>query len=153
MPLCSDCHLASCRHMWESGILCSQLPKLAADLQGGSPDVLGQVLAHVAAIVGRAVDPEEPLMEAGLDSLAAVELRNALAAHWSLTLPATFVFDYPTAAAMAHYLLAQLSTQNMPAAFPAAVLVPAAAVIHEAARPGSAIVGVACNYPGNVAGE
>lgn len=43
-------------------------------------------------------------MEAGLDSLGAVELRNQLAAHHSLELPPTVTFDYPTVAALADYI-------------------------------------------------
>ena len=43
-------------------------------------------------------------MEAGLDSLGAVELRNALAARFAADLPATFIFDYPTADALASHL-------------------------------------------------
>ena len=43
-------------------------------------------------------------MEAGLDSLGAVELRNTLAARFTKDLPATFIFDYPTADALAAYL-------------------------------------------------
>ena len=45
-------------------------------------------------------------MEAGLDSLGAVELRNALASRFSLELPATLTFDYPSISALAGYLAA-----------------------------------------------
>lgn len=48
-------------------------------------------------------------MEAGLDSLAAVELRNAVAAAFSVTLSATAAFDFPTLAAMADHVARQLS--------------------------------------------
>ena len=57
-----------------------------------------------AAVLGDAVDPSQPLMEAGLDSLAAVELRNAIASAFSITLPTTLAFDFPTMAAIAQHI-------------------------------------------------
>lgn len=48
--------------------------------------------------------PDQPLMEVGLDSLGAVELRNSIQARFGLELPATVTFDYPTATAMASYI-------------------------------------------------
>lgn len=44
-------------------------------------------------------------MQAGLDSLGAIELRNAVATYFSVALPATAMFDYPNAAALATFLL------------------------------------------------
>ena len=46
-----------------------------------------------------------PLMEAGLDSLGAVELRNALGSRFNLqNLPATLTYDYTTVKALADHL-------------------------------------------------
>ena len=47
-------------------------------------------------------------MDSGLDSLAAVELRNAVAARFAISLPATAAFDHPTVAHLARFVASQL---------------------------------------------
>jgi len=72
--------------------------------------VLQLVRGEVARVLslGRAaaVPAGRPLRELGLDSLMAVELRNALGRRVGATLPANLAFDYPTPAAIAAHLLA-----------------------------------------------
>ena len=63
----------------------------------------------------RQVPADQPLMEAGLDSLGAVDLRNALSAQFLVDLPSTVTFDYPTVPALAAFvstLLPQQPTQE-----------------------------------------
>jgi acyl carrier protein len=74
--------------------------------------VLGLVRGAAAEVLGHAgpesVGVDQSFRDLGFDSLAAVELRNRLTATTGVRLSATLVFDYPTPAALADQLRAQL---------------------------------------------
>ncbi|MCK8516800.1 SDR family NAD(P)-dependent oxidoreductase [Methylonatrum kenyense] len=76
-------------------------------LRKGVEQCVSRVLALPA---GRVPDGGQPLGEVGLDSLLAVELRNALASEIGESLPATLLFDFPTVDA----LVAHLANRMMP---------------------------------------
>ena len=59
-------------------------------------------------MLGLEVPTDQPLMEAGLDSIGAVELRNAVGAKFGVDLPATVTFDHPTPQALAGFLAARV---------------------------------------------
>jgi acyl carrier protein len=67
------------------------------------------VRTSIASLLGiESVEPDRPLREIGLDSLSAIELRNALTLSIGESLPATLAFDHPTADAIAAFLQARL---------------------------------------------
>src|SRR5690606_15366810 len=57
--------------------------------------------------LGTLADPDAPLRDLGLDSLSAIELRNALTVAAGVSLPATLAFDHPTISAIARFVLAR----------------------------------------------
>ena len=77
-------------------------------------------VAHaVRLVIGTDIDPSASLMEAGLDSLGAVELRNYLSEAMQVDLPATLIFDFPSVDAIITYLLEVATTvQQQASAMP-----------------------------------
>src|SRR5690606_28583655 len=106
--------------------------------------LLHLVRARVADVLGHAsvdaIEPDRAFSELGFDSLTAVELRNRLSAEVGTTLPATLVFDHPTARAVAAFRNGTQRTSR------------------DGGRAGGAdvsdepiaIVGIACRFPGGV---
>jgi myxalamid-type polyketide synthase MxaC len=71
---------------------------LIETLQGHAARVLG-----LPAAVG--VDPDQPLQDAGMDSLMAVELRDAMVRLTGRDMPVTLLFEHPSLGAVADHLL------------------------------------------------
>ena len=99
--------------------------------------VLATLLETAASLLGAQVAADQPLMEAGLDSIGEqqecaclsalrsvavrpaaypcpclaglVEFKNAVQASFGVELPATVTFDYPTPAALASFIAARLA--------------------------------------------
>ncbi|MER5252423.1 type I polyketide synthase [Streptomyces sp. NPDC002855] len=135
----------------------------AASVDGGGMSVLAQRLAgldeaeqerqltelvryEAAAVLGHvsgdAFSASRAFRELGFDSLTAVELRARLSEATGVALPATLVYDYPNAAALAAYLRTELSGVVPTAS--------ASVAVSNASDEPIAIVAMACRFPGGV---
>ncbi|MGQ5598508.1 acyl carrier protein, partial [Streptomyces sp. ESS7.8] len=78
-----------------------------------SEEALRLVQMKAASVLGHgsaeSVDATRAFQEMGFDSLSAVELRNELGSATGLALPASLIFDYPNATAVADLLVAELA--------------------------------------------
>ncbi|MFJ7218820.1 type I polyketide synthase [Amycolatopsis sp. NPDC098790] len=75
--------------------------------------LLDLVCGTAAVVLGHerrdAVDPRKGFIELGFDSLTAIELRNRLESVSGQRLPATLIFDHPSASALASFLGSDLA--------------------------------------------
>ncbi|MCA1220281.1 type I polyketide synthase, partial [Streptomyces sp. 8L] len=113
-------------------------------------EVMRLVRETVAAVLGHdgvaGADPDRTFRELGFDSMTGVELRNRLHASSGVRLPTTAVFDYPTSAMLAGFLLDKVAGTTTTGS---TAEVAARTSVADAADP-IVIVGMGCRYPGGV---
>jgi len=59
-------------------------------------EVRKRIFSLAQDVIGEDPPVDEPLLAIGMDSLSSVEFRNRLSADFSITLPGSLIFDYPT---------------------------------------------------------
>ena len=62
------------------------------------------LLKSIEKVLGHSINRDDPLIDAGLDSLALVELNDSIESELNIQLPSTAAFDYPTVAALAIHI-------------------------------------------------
>ncbi|MFD0344432.1 type I polyketide synthase [Streptomyces sp. NPDC127117] len=102
-----------------SGARPGRAPMAAAPGERGEA-LLARVRTLAARVLGHGdeaseIDEDALLADLGLDSLAAVDLRNELAAWTGLALPSTLLFDFPTPRALATELTRRHAAEAPPA--------------------------------------
>jgi len=75
----------------------SRIMAMVMDATGSGDDVQGDV----------------PFMDAGIDSLASVELRTNLQTAFGIPLPSTVMFNYPTPQGMADLLVEEATAREL----------------------------------------
>ncbi|MET8544540.1 SDR family NAD(P)-dependent oxidoreductase [Kitasatospora sp. NPDC004799] len=132
----------------EDGLLRSWQERVSGATEAERDRLLVELVRRQVALVldhpsAGSVDATASFRQLGFDSLTAVELRTRLAAATGLALPSSLLFDYPRPTVLARHLAARLLGEDGESAEDSA---PADG------REQIAIVGMACRYPGGVAG-
>ncbi|MEO0423866.1 MAG: SDR family NAD(P)-dependent oxidoreductase, partial [Pseudomonadota bacterium] len=98
----------------EAGVLASKLATL--DAQARKAALEEHLRSEISAVLGLAtaeqVQPRSRLMDLGMDSLMAVELRARLQHSLGVALQTTLLFDHPTVEALVEYLSEQFAGEN-----------------------------------------
>eukprot|EP00931_Biecheleriopsis_adriatica_P014587 TRINITY_DN11649_c0_g2_i3.p1 TRINITY_DN11649_c0_g2~~TRINITY_DN11649_c0_g2_i3.p1 ORF type:complete len:1110 (-),score=277.81 TRINITY_DN11649_c0_g2_i3:74-3403(-) len=92
---------------WEEEVIEEGGALQAMPYKGPSSEEVSSTISDVAlSLIGvDSLDADEPLMDAGLDSLAAVEFGNTIAKEFvGITLPSTLMFDYPSVKLLAQFI-------------------------------------------------
>ncbi|KAF8817770.1 putative type I fatty acid synthase, partial [Cardiosporidium cionae] len=109
--------------------------------------IRAQVASTARQVLGSSAAPpfDLPLQELGIDSLGAVEFRNALSKNLGVKLSATAMFDYPTLNAIAEHVLSVMDLSN-PISSPLSFI---PSTSNKLAENSFAILSMACRLPGN----
>ncbi len=93
--------------------LTAAAPPQRAELAG---ELVRSLVAKVAGLgAGERIAARQSLLELGLDSLMALELRNRLESALAVALPSTLLFDHPTPERLVAFLLGALGLASPPA--------------------------------------
>ena len=95
----------------------------AASVSAGSrtrsrDDLIQELTAITATIIGSAVSADAPLMSAGLDSIATTELSALMSERFNTELPQTLLFDHPSLQSVADFLLLERESVPVPESEP-----------------------------------
>ena len=87
-------------------------PPAADDSAHRAAAVQVKIMEAINSVLGHDIDADEPLMDAGLDSLGMAEVGSLIQTNLGVELPSTVAFDYPTVSAMSHFVSQQLFPQS-----------------------------------------
>lgn len=76
-------------------------------------NALVEVRAAALEVMGTDVDINAPLMSAGLDSIAVIELVSTLSKRLGIDIQQTALFDHPTLDSLASFLSSELASSEV----------------------------------------
>eukprot|EP00918_Siedleckia_nematoides_P020146 GHVU01042939.1.p1 GENE.GHVU01042939.1~~GHVU01042939.1.p1 ORF type:complete len:2046 (+),score=318.55 GHVU01042939.1:72-6140(+) len=131
------------RHMSPEESHSSSTPLLALPVEERQKYVTKVVTDLAASVLEGAEVPslDAPIEELGIDSLGAVEFRNALQSKLGVKIPTTVMFDYPTLNSVIEFIMSQVAGA---AASPKSAIVPAAP---SRTQSGQAVLSAAVRLP------
>ncbi len=103
-----------------------------------------------ATVLGSAPSGDQPLMEAGLDSLGAVDLRNAVSSAFGVELPPTATLDYPTVDALTQFIVGSMAPAASSALVDPGHWSDDLDAYGEPKLAPTHIIGLSCIYPGKL---
>ena len=98
-------------HKGQSLMLQSNITKQKLSVPG--EEEINEIISNIVGeLIGEEVSKDEPLMAAGLDSLAGLDLKSLLGDAFSLRLPNTIVYDYSSIQDLTTYIYNLLSNEH-----------------------------------------
>ena len=79
---------------------------------GSLRTLISAISESISGIIGAEPDTTQPLQHSGVDSLTAVEIRNALNERFGVEMPVTATYDYPTVLDLAKFISGLVDTQK-----------------------------------------
>jgi len=93
------------------------VPTAVAAYVGPDPSLVkSRIISMMLDMTGATeeVENDTPFMDAGIDSLASVELRTNLQQQFGVPLPSTVMFNYPTTSSMSNFLIDEMTDKQIP---------------------------------------
>jgi acyl carrier protein len=75
-------------------------------------EINSEIKRIVQNISNNEIKEDESLMDAGIDSLSSIELRNSLQSSFNITLDNSLLFNYPTINALTKYIISKMPIES-----------------------------------------
>jgi hypothetical protein len=85
---------------------------IISDSRSSSSDVKLVFTEFPVSYIGDAFCADDPLMEAGIDSISAISFTNSILKEFGVSTSASLLFDYPTIASLTTHVISLLEARE-----------------------------------------